>query len=206
MDQEPEVIRHQMEETRTSLTDKLESLERKVSDTVQGTATAVEGTIASVKDAVDDTLDNLRNVFDIPRQVDRHPWTMMAGSVAVGYLAGMLVPNGGGERKRRDTDVPPPESAALRNGGVPRFESPSASSLAPAIADGSSGVLEKWGEKFKEEIGELKSLAVGTTLGIIRDMVTPSIPAGTRTQIKELIDSITVKLGGKPYQEPVLPE
>jgi ElaB/YqjD/DUF883 family membrane-anchored ribosome-binding protein len=204
MDQEPDVIRDQMEETRTSLTGKLESLERKVTDTVQGTATAVGDAVASVKDAVRQTLDSVRNVFDIQQQVDLHPWTMMAGSVAVGYLAGMLVP--GGARKGRNGSIRPAEPAAVRNGEVPRFESPAASSVAPAIPSGSASVLNEWGEKFKDEISELKSLAVGTTLGIIRDMVMPSVPPETKPQIKELIDGITTKLGGKPYQGPVLPK
>src|ERR1700681_3970542 len=83
MDNETEVIKHQMEETRTSLTDKLETLENQVVETVQETTTAVADTVENVKEAVQETV-NLRH------QVERHPWPMLGLSVATGYLAGRL--------------------------------------------------------------------------------------------------------------------
>ena len=56
MDDDPEVIRSQMEETRSSLTDKIERLEQTVTDKVQGVADTVE----SVKGAVRDTVDAVK--------------------------------------------------------------------------------------------------------------------------------------------------
>jgi hypothetical protein len=205
MDQKPEVIRQQMEDTRTSLTDKLEALERKVTGTVQGSATAVEGAVDSVKDAVSETVDSVKEVFDISHQVERHPWKMMAGSVAVGYLAGMLMPGAYAEQKRRKGYGLPAGSFPILHGGAFPFESPPISASASAVP-ASPGILDEWHEKFGEEIGTLQSVAIGTTLGIIRDMVTPAVPPEIRPQIKEVIDGITTKLGGRPYRGPVLPE
>ena len=42
MDKESDVIKHQMEHTRSALTDKLEALEHQVTDTVTGAAETVE--------------------------------------------------------------------------------------------------------------------------------------------------------------------
>ena len=107
-----EVILQQMHDTRSSLADKLENLERQVTDTVQTAASAVTDTVASVKDAVHDTVAtvkdsvqsgvaSVKDSFDIPAHVERHPWAMMAGSVAVGYLGGRFL-SGSGSKPARE--------------------------------------------------------------------------------------------------------
>ncbi len=69
MNDTPEVIRQQMEDTKSQLTEKLESLECQVSDGVQ-----------SVTDA-----------FDLPLQIARHPWMAVGGSLFLGYLASEIL-------------------------------------------------------------------------------------------------------------------
>src|SRR5262245_55877302 len=98
-DEQPKVIRHQMEETRASLTEKLETLEHQVVGTVQGATSAVTETVENVKEAVAETVETVKGTvretvetvketFDLSRQVDRHPWLMVGGSVALGFLCG----------------------------------------------------------------------------------------------------------------------
>src|SRR5439155_3985836 len=60
MDDDPEVIRHQMADTRSSLTDKIERLEQTVTAKVQTTTAAVTDTVESVKEAVQDTVQTVR--------------------------------------------------------------------------------------------------------------------------------------------------
>jgi hypothetical protein len=50
------------------------------------------------------------------------------------------------------------------------------------------GVLDDWSHKFEAEVTKLKSLGIGATLGLFRDIVTPSLPSEMGTQIKEVID------------------
>src|SRR5262249_19642153 len=90
MDDSPEVIRQQMEETRASLSEKLESLEQQVVGTVQNARAAVNDTVTNVKDAVQDTVDSVKDTMDIRRQMQRHPWVMLGGSMALGYIGGRL--------------------------------------------------------------------------------------------------------------------
>lgn len=102
-----ELIRHQMENTRASITEKLETLENKVTGDIQGatgavadTVTAVtdsvketvntvkesvEGTAEAVKEAVHDSMQTVKGWFNITEQVEAHPWVFFAGSVAVGF-------------------------------------------------------------------------------------------------------------------------
>ena len=61
MDDEPEVIRQQMEETRSALTDKIERLEHQVVGTVQNTTRAVNDTVENVKEAVQETVSTVKD-------------------------------------------------------------------------------------------------------------------------------------------------
>jgi len=102
MDDEPEVIRQQMEETRSSLTDKIGLLEQTVTEKVQTTTAAVTDTVESVKEAVHDTVDTVKNTvsetvgsvkdaFDLRRYVDQYPWASVGAAVGVGVVTGLAL-------------------------------------------------------------------------------------------------------------------
>jgi len=116
MDKESDLIKHQMEHTRAALTDKLEILEHQVTDTVTGAAETVEkvrqtvqdtvsgaadtvasmqhaiqDTVESVKESVRETAETVSETLDVRKQVEKHPWAMMAGATAVGFGVGVLV-------------------------------------------------------------------------------------------------------------------
>jgi len=105
MDNTTEVIRHQMEETRSSLQDKLETLEEQVKGTVQEAADTVEAvkdtvesvkesvqdTVESVKESVHDTVESVKETFNLQRHMREHPWVMFAGATALGFVGGRLL-------------------------------------------------------------------------------------------------------------------
>jgi ElaB/YqjD/DUF883 family membrane-anchored ribosome-binding protein len=117
LEQSIEETRHDIEDKRTSMSEKLELLEERVRDTLQETRSAVEGIVENVKETVDETVvvvketvegarstvDNLvenvkgtmddtavmvKQSFDLYYQVEQRPWLMVGGSVMVGYLLG----------------------------------------------------------------------------------------------------------------------
>jgi hypothetical protein len=55
-------------------------------------------------------------------------------------------------------------------------------------------------EKFEPEIAQLKGLAIGAALSIVRDLVSRSLPEQARQSLAETVDGFTTKLGGKPIQ------
>lgn len=104
MENETDVIREQMLETRTALTEKLEALQDTVVTAVQGTTESVTETVQNVKEAVQDTVSNVtesvqetvqsvKSTLDIGAHVQNHPWAMFGGAVALGYLGGRLIPS-----------------------------------------------------------------------------------------------------------------
>jgi ElaB/YqjD/DUF883 family membrane-anchored ribosome-binding protein len=237
---EQDEIRHQIDESRSALVEKLGLLEEKVAETVQNasssmaeaTATvvdtvnqatasvsetvenvnlAVQGTVHNVQNAVSNTVDSVKDTFDLPEQVRRHPWEMLAGAVVIGYASGCFF-------SRRSTTG--------QNRSVERWEQPwpvdygrperGPTSLVPTpnrveVDSASPKAIESRPEKthllsdmFGGELQKLQGLAIGVTLGLVRDLIAESAPASFRPQIEEVIDGFTEKLGGEHIRGPVL--
>jgi ElaB/YqjD/DUF883 family membrane-anchored ribosome-binding protein len=109
-----------MEETRASMTEKLELLEEKVRETLVETKSAVEDIVENVKGTVDETVDavketvdgakstvedivenvkgtmddtvtTVKQTFDLSYQVNQHPWVLFGGAVLLGGFLGNLL-------------------------------------------------------------------------------------------------------------------
>lgn len=223
MADDPEVIQKQMEETRASLQEKLETLESQVIGTVQGATTAVTDTVSTVQAAVAETVDSVKdgvsgtveavkesvaNSLDLERQVQEHPWGMMLGALALGFVGGTLLGPGRmhvpGMRRRMGDKM---ASHGAGSGVAPQAAAPNYGNGYPgqpshpgAVANFFSGVADNLGP----ELGRLKGLALGAALGLARDYLTRSAPAALRGSLGEIIDDVTAKLGGKPVQGPIL--
>lgn len=205
MDEEAEVIRQQMEETRNSLQEKLETLEQQVTETVQGAVDAasetvqtvketVRETVENVKETVDQTVTTVKDTFNLRKQVEEHPWAMFAGAVATGYLGTRLLypasetPNYSPPPPSFRPAVPPPQATPQmhRNGTSPPVEKP--------------GVFSRLADHFGNELAQVEGLALSVVASVVRDMLLSSSPPALVEQIKEIVDSVTTKLGGKPIE------
>jgi len=210
MADEPEVIRQQMEETRSHLAQKLEALEDQVAGTVRSTTEtvgetveAVKETVENVTEAVQETVHSVGEVFDIRLQAQRHPWMVFAGSMAAGALAAQLIP--------RTTSW---SSEAIREPSEPEPSRPAGSSRVEngrywtaAAAEVPAAEKEQRGEGvlgwLSEHLSHLKGLAVGTLMGVVRDAVAQALPETLKDKVAEEIDHFTTALGGEPIRGPI---
>jgi len=207
----PEVIRQQMEETRSHLAEKLEALEDQVTDTVQTTTEAVTETVENVKetvekvsetaenvtDAVKETVESVGETFNLWTQADRHPWLVLGGSVLVGFLGAQLF--GGSNRESNGEQAYQPPPSPSWGGTQP------ASTPAPAHAEQHREAAPQQKSWFWDELGRLKGLAVGAVMGLVRDMSKRVVPDAISNRVSEEIDRVTTQLGGEPVQGSVLP-
>jgi ElaB/YqjD/DUF883 family membrane-anchored ribosome-binding protein len=195
MDSESQVIHDQMEETRTSLQDKLESLEQHVTASVHSATDAVTDTVDSVKEAVRDTVDSVKDTLDVRQQVERHPWAMFLGAALVGFVGARLLDRVLAPRSPAPAPppVPAPASAVSRNG-----HSTAANVAVPFAA--TRTLWDVVSDEYSEELAKVKGLAISTAGGVLREMLTASASPQLAEHIKELVNGVTVKLGGHPLE------
>ncbi|WP_010583584.1 hypothetical protein [Schlesneria paludicola] len=243
---EQEQLRSEMDESRMALVQKIEQLENKVSETVQSATasvadatasvmetvqnatnsvsetvdsvtSAVQGTVDTVRQSVEGTVDSVKETFDLTRQVERHPWLMLSGAVALGYF---------GERFLRSnesvpTSLPRPDLSRSSSRGrmeegasssldeslyqpflnepapqaVPPTQNPPSAKKASA-APPTVGLAETMVQMFAPEISRLQSLVFGMAMSAVRDAIVPSIPVSFQQPVDEILCGFTQKLGG----------
>jgi len=169
MGDQSEVIRDQIKQTRSPLSEKLEALETQVSETVQSTRAAVGETVETVKETVQDATENFKesvqsvsDAFDLRLQIEHHPWIVLGGSVALGMLAAQLFARTSKSAKISD--------AKAYQQGVSNL---GASSGSVASESGS----ESW---LSEQLGQLKNLAIVSLTNYVRDVAAGGLAKGTR--------------------------
>jgi len=173
-----EMIREQMDETKSQLSDKLESLEQQVSETVQSTGTAVSATVEAVQEtveavtgAVQDAVQSVSNAFDFHRQIDRHPWLVLGGSVVLGYLAVEFLTRSAKKAGQPTGTAPLPCPSADNAGhenGEPAVQA-AATGAAIAAAYESGLKSSSW--------HQLRSMAIGALIGIAQDVASRAVPS-----------------------------
>lgn len=237
MDDSTEAIRNQMEETRNSLQEKLETLEQQVKETVQGASETVStvketveavketmqetastmketvhDTVDTVKESVAETVESVKETLNLRRQVEEHPWAMLAGAMAVGYVGGRWLIHA--------TSPPAAYMTAAMSAPTPpvspeRVERPSAThhnghghgNKRKAAAPAAKPERPWWSaitDQFGGELDKLKGLAIGAAGNVVREMLTSSAPPPLVDRIKEVVDGMTQKLGGQPLEGNIL--
>jgi ElaB/YqjD/DUF883 family membrane-anchored ribosome-binding protein len=210
MAEEPEVIREQIRDTQESLASKLSTLEDKVVHTVTGTTESVaetveqvketvSETIESVKETVESTVETVKRTFDLPYQTRQHPWLMMAGSCAAGFVVGRLLPgatrSGAGWASHLVSEgeryaAPSPAAQAPRPNGSVRAQGP--------------GWFDRLAHQFHGELEQVKELAIGALFGLVRDWAKRQLPGNLAPHVEGVLDNVTAKLGGRRIEGPVL--
>jgi ElaB/YqjD/DUF883 family membrane-anchored ribosome-binding protein len=223
-DRRPDEIRHRIEETRSSLTERLEMLEHQVKQTVSGATGAVkdtvqtvrdtvEGTVEAVKQKVEQTVESVRQTLDVRRQVEQHPWAMVGGSIALGYLAGRVLPRDLQPIGPSSSGYPLADQYSTQRAdpiaGKDRFQS-AGDAFREEISEevsGASGGPSFWGDlvrQFAPEIDQVKRMAIGTAAGLVRDLIKEAVPENLSPHVAGIVDSVTSKLGGEPVSGPVV--
>jgi len=206
MDAEPEVIRQDIEQTRSALTDKLETLEDQVLGTVRSATESVEETIENVTETVQGTVETVQRTFDVEYQMQQRPWLLIGGSVAAGVAVGVVANSlrgraSAGENNSRNVSR---HGSSVMGTGANAFRSPEPEYSSTPRQEGPS-FFQGFLSRFDKEIGTVKEMAIGYAVGVLRDMIKEALPA-VKERVQQVMDSATTKMGGKPVEGPVFPE
>jgi len=214
------MIREEMRQTRTALTEKLEALECQVLGTVQGATSAVQETVTTVKDAVqdtvarvkgtiddtlctvkgtvDETVGSVKENLDVELQVRRHPLAVLAGAVAAGYVSGMAM-----QQLTQRAPAPHYLPSSAVTPPAPTWNDRRDEAPMPAR---SQGLAETVLSSLEPEIAKVKALAIGAVFNLVKGMARQYVPQTMQPQVGELVDSVTTKLGGKPLHGSIMEE
>ncbi len=198
-------------EATASVVDTVNNATASVSETVGNVNAAVQGTVETVRNSVAETVASVKETFDLPEQVRKYPWHVFAGAIAVGYIGGRYLQPASGSTRNASDRIASGAAASLngsdRAGEHNGFHT--AAAAAETHPDDSAAAVSSWtdyiGDTFGAEIAKLRGLAIGTSLGLARDLLSSSAPPALRTQIAEIVDGFTSKLGGQRIPGPVLP-
>jgi len=200
MENETELIRDQMAETRSSLTEKIDKLQDHVLGTVEGTTRtvtqtveavqeAVQDTVGTVKESVQDTVESVKSAFDLSEQMNKHPWLMMGGAVAVGYLGGRMLLG------HSYTALPPGSDGSAPRRPPSRTEA--ATSAVSSAASATAGWLEELAAPLMKQA---EQMALGVLAGVAADLVHSSAPEAVRGQLNEMVEKFASSAGTTPIR------
>jgi hypothetical protein len=212
------LIKRQMEESRTALGDKLETLEHQVAHTVAGAAEAVtgtvdavtdtveaikdtvvtvkdsvEGTMCAVKGTVEESVATVKDWLDIRGHFERCPWTMTGGAVGAGFLLGRFLSKPSASASTSSEDGHRHAEVPRNGNGFRHHAAPSAKSKRRHEHPTPSLLAG-----FEPELGQLKRLALGTLFGTLREMIVRAVPPEVGEKLASIVDNVTTKVGGQP--------
>jgi hypothetical protein len=180
MDDSPEIIRQQMEMTKSQLSEKLESLELQVAETVQSTSTAVNATVSAVQDtvetvtdAVQDAVHSVSNAFDVRRQFDKHPWLALGGAVVLGYVAAELLT--GPPKQSPSSSKAPSQPNTIASGTGNADRKNEGATIEPTSTSATTATGNESGSK-SSSLYQLKGIAIGALIGIMESVVSRAVP------------------------------
>jgi ElaB/YqjD/DUF883 family membrane-anchored ribosome-binding protein len=214
MDQKSDLIKEDIDETRTALTEKLVTLEDQLRDKVEGARETVEETIENVK-------TSLRK-FSPRHQVQQHPFVMVGAASAAGLLVGQVVQvrraqaaewtatGAPAQGARYAPERPVPQTSAYEDASdVGSFAPPDQgrwraerAAYAPAPhRPRRPSVLAKLADTFSDELDMIKAMALAAALDTVRRVAKDSMPK-LGEQIDRVMDSAMTKVGADPEPEP----
>ena len=218
----PEDIERQMKATRSSLSEKLGTLEEKVtstvvkateavSSTVSKATAAVSSTVSKATETVDNTVQavtetvaNVRETFDLPEQVRRHPWLAFAAAITAGYVLekmcdSTLFPsdtahgNGNGKNKQRAARSETPKP-------VPRWMSESQKAPEPspyheAESEGAKATGPSLISAVSEHMSKLKDMAMGALFNVLRGVTVKTLGPTFAEPAGQFVDDVAKSFG-----------
>jgi len=202
MENEAELIRGQMAETRKDLSDKLEALQeqvlgtvvgttRSVTETVEAVQEAVEDTVGTVKESFQETVDSVKSAFDLSEQMQKRPWLLMGGAVATGFVAGRLLMG-------HEYTALPPASDGSAGPPPPSRTEAAASAVRSATSSAASSTVSLLESLASPLLQEAQKLAIGVLAGVAADLVKTSAPEAMRGQLTEMVEKFASSVGTKP--------
>jgi len=201
-----------MEETRSSLTNKLEALEERLEEKVSPVTEAVERatgaaadlvvevketvhemkekvgeTVEEVKQKFGETVASVSSAFNFREHMEEHPWLFFGLAATTGCIIGNMKSSTSHQMAELATASAQParphkHARGTGNGWSRKEEGSSKKSL------------------FAEELQRLKGLAIGALMATVRDLARRGLPGELGSRLADEVDNLTNQLGARPLR------
>ncbi len=174
MTESTDLIRQQMDETKSRLASNLQLLQLQIAENAKATGVTVKATVEAVKDTVETVQKAAKSVnkaFDVQRKISMHPWIVIGTCMGLGYLAG----------RRHGYFLSPALRAAQglksSQGGAAGATATDSSAMAAAVAAAyEKGVRNSYW-------GLLRDAVIAAAIEIVQETATRAVP--------QIIDRLT---------------
>lgn len=178
-----------VKETVQGAADAITNVTESVGNTVDSVKESVQETVQNVRDTVNESMAAVSDYLDLAGHVRNHPWPMMGGAVALGFLGGYALSSADEPSAEPSAASEPrstPAAASARQNGHGKKHEPRP---APKVS-----WLHDLMRQFEPELEKVKYMAVGALVDIVHDTLAPSIPENFRSQFAEVLHDFTRKL------------
>lgn len=194
MDQRTESIKQEVDETRDSMTTRMEQIESQVQGKIDNVRESAQTSVEKAKETAQETVENVKQKLDIKQMVDERPWTMFGASLVAGFMLGSM---GGSESSHRAERSYPPEHS-YRYGEAVRYYSDRPYQTASSDAyrqpeengeryrheayrasrsqRSQSGVISTVKDQFGDDIEAFKGALIATATNSLRDLFKETMP------------------------------
>lgn len=158
-------------------------------ETLDSARRAANETVESVKESV----ENIKQSVDVRHHVENHPWAMVAGATAMGYVGGVLLKSAA-PATHVHSYHPAPGPYSGTGQGFPGGQHPEK----PAEPSLHEGIMSKLGEVLGPEMQVLREIAIGMMFSVLRDAVSNAVPKNVEQPISEMFNGAALRFGGRP--------
>jgi len=229
MENDTEVIRQQMAETRNSLSEKVEAVEERiatavkettdaVAKTVENVTGAVEGTVNTVKESVAGTVNSVKesvagtvnsvkesvvgSVESVKNALDITGYVEQYPWLVMGGCVAVGYALGSMIPGNSNHHSSTPSKAYEPPAPAPSASSAWGATSAAPTSTGSEG--KSWTSFLPDSwmplVDKLKGMAIGTMSGVVGEMVMKAVPENIKSEVSQMLDDATQRLGGVPLR------
>lgn len=174
-------LEREVEQTTASLNRNFQLIETELTKKVQDT-----------KERAIEKMEDIKESFNLKKQVEKHPTQMVGGAVVTGLIVGAFVSGGSRKSSRRGQELTDHDVTASH-----QFAEEIAPSIPSRPREKSSTAMDRVFSEFRDEIDLAKKIIMGVVFTKAGEALGKKIPQWNPV-IQEIVGGASKKLGSDP--------
>jgi len=177
-------VKDTVSDTVNTVSDTVTQVKDTVAETVDTMRETVAETVDTVREQVAETVQDVKDLFNLSRQMQNHPWLIMGGAAALGFVGGRLL-------------IPEPSGSSAQESESRAAAKPAQESWRYSWEQQHAGVAGTLMEALGPVIDKVKGMALQALFNVAKDVVVSAVPDNFRAQVNEIFSDLTCRLGAE---------